>query len=71
VTGFVAGDQFGVGVFAPATVGVFLGVPRFLALVAVDRVVAVDELAEVFQTKRLSLQRVVNVGAVRWVSCSR
>ena len=63
-TGFVAGNELFVGKFAPTAFRILLGVPRFLALVTIDRVVAIDEIAQIFQTQRLALERVVDIRPV-------
>lgn len=62
--GLVACGQLSVRELPPAAGGIFLGVPRFLPLVAVLRIVARDELGEIVEAERLPFQRVVDVGAV-------
>jgi len=62
--GFVASDDFGVGEFAPAAVGVFVSVLGFFAYVAVGRVVAGDEVGEVFKAQGFAFEGVMDVGAV-------
>ena len=60
--GFVAGDEFVVGVGTPAAVGFLVG-PGGFASVPIRRVVAFHELVEVFALERIGLEREVFVGA--------
>ena len=63
-TGFVAGDDVGVFIFAPATLGIFFGVPRFFARVTIGRIVAGDEFREILHAHGPTFEGVMDVGAV-------
>src|SRR5690606_20437415 len=56
----VACGQFGMGELPPAAGWVLRGVPGFLPLVPVARVVAGNEVGEVLEAQRLSFQRVMD-----------
>lgn len=62
--GFVAGGEFRKRELPPTALRVLFGMPGFLPLLAVRRVVAVNELAEIFEAERLAFQGVVDVGPV-------
>ena len=61
---FIARLQLVVTELAPAAFRVLFRIPRRLALMAVRRVVALDEIRQVIEAHRLLFQGVVHIGAI-------